>query len=83
MLVSPLGSAQSPDRNLQLAASLQPTDEGGPSPQGPGRAGGSLRAVVSPAQGLSPWGGIRCRARRSCSGTAPGWALGQSYSARW
>lgn len=44
MLVSPLGSAQSPKRNLQLAASLQPTEEGGPFSAGLGRSPGSASA---------------------------------------
>lgn len=66
MLVSPLGSAQSPKWNLQLAASLQPMEEGGPFSAGLGcslssastralparsTAGPSLQIVFSRAKG--------------------------------
>lgn len=72
VLVSPLGSAQSPKRNLQLAASLQPTEEGVRFSAGLGRclgsasvralparsaAGPSLRIVFSCAKGLAGFNG--------------------------
>lgn len=48
MLVSPLGSAQSPRRNLQLSASLQPGEEGGPFSAGLSRSPGSAGARALP-----------------------------------
>lgn len=50
MLVSPLGSAQSPKWNLQLAASLQPTEEGGPFSAGLGCSLGSASRQALPAR---------------------------------
>jgi len=50
VLVSPLGSAQSPKWNLQLAASLQPMEEGGPFSAGLRRSLGSASARVLPAR---------------------------------
>lgn len=45
VLVSPLGSARSPKWNLQLAASLQPMEEGGPFSAGLRRSVGSAIAI--------------------------------------
>lgn len=79
MLVSPLGSAQSPDRNLQLAASLQPTDEGGPSPQGPGTP------LAGPGDLCAPWSPLRrVSARGEGSDAAPvAPAVAQPQGGHW
>lgn len=55
VLVSPLGSAQSPKWNLQLAASLQPTEEGGLFSAGLSRSPSSASTRVLQARtGASP-----------------------------
>lgn len=59
MLVSPLGSAQSPSRNLQLHLLLpcSPGTRVALLPGSLGRAGGALPAGVSPVRVPHPWEG--------------------------
>lgn len=64
MLVSPLGSAQSPKRNLQL----QPTEEGGPSPQGSVAPQPDERAVLQAQSRTSPVLSVRSSAAHGAAG---------------
>lgn len=63
-LVSPLGTAQSPKRNLQLSCSPQPTAEGGPFSTGRGRCRGSATGAAA-LSAASPLCGSRPLVQRA------------------